>query len=239
MEKMIITKENINEANLLEEILSDAVHGNRRSFLKRGSVAAAAVAMSGMTLMRPQSARAADDPRTDVQLLQESYITEQRAVNTYNTVQSQIDPVGHPLISGEVLSVAKQFSLDHKAHSLRFAEVITQLGGEIPADVSDTTLTVDGLKPVTVQLNTTAGILRYALAVEVYAMKLWINYSAYSDDRKAKRVFLDLAPNEAAHAAILRAALKLLLTAPTDHDNADPGKAIVPFSRASLDAPVF
>ncbi|MDZ4746009.1 MAG: ferritin-like domain-containing protein [bacterium] len=238
MEKLIFTKEHITEADLLEEVLADAVEGNRRKFLKRGAVAASAMAMAGMWLGQKRTILAADDGRTDVQLLAESFTLEQQAVNTYAAAASLKSPDGLDYISGPVLSVALRFKADHTAHALRFKEVLEQLGGTVPADTTTTTLTA--FPPgANSKLDSTRGILRYALAVEVFAMKLWVDYFRYSEDARARRVFMDLAPNEGAHAAILRAALKLVLSEPTDYDNADVGKAIVPHIFVSQDGPVF
>lgn len=240
MDKVIYTKENINEADLLEEILVDAVEGNRRKFLKRGSVAAAAMAMAGVWLGQKRTILAADDGRTDIQLLQESFTFEQQAANSYAALGSQKGAGGEDLITGVLLSVAVQFQADHRAHAERFKTVLLEVGGTVPADTIGTTLSVEVLKPkANTQLNSAAGIVRYALAVEVFAMKLWVDYFRYCEDQRARRVFMDLAPNEGAHAAILRAALKFVLKVPTDYDNVDPGKAIVPHIFVAQDAPVF
>jgi hypothetical protein len=75
--------------------------------------------------------------------------------------------------------------------------------------------------------------------VEIYAAKLWFQYFKDAQDLRTKRIFADIAPNEAAHAAILRAALKFIVSVPTDHDSMDPGKAVVPFTQLSFDSPVF
>lgn len=238
MEKIIFTQEHIKEADLLEEMIADSIEGNRRKFLKRGSVAAAAMAMAGMWLGQKRTLLAADDGRTDVQLLQESFTFEQQAVNTYVAAAGLLSPGGAPYLTGPILSVAKRFGLDHAAHAARFSEVITQLGGTVPADVSSTTLTKHAPGPNSM-LNSTQGVLRYALAIEVLAMKLWVDYFRYCEDQRARRVFMDIAPNEGAHAAILRAALKLVLSQPTDYDNVDPGKAVVPHIFVSQDNPKF
>lgn len=245
MEKLIITKEHITkehiaEANLLEEMLAETVASNRRRFLKRGGLAAAAVATAGMWMTTPPKARAADDGRTDVQLLSDAILFEGRAVNTYGVVASQKGPSGEELVKGVVLSAVRRFALDHQAHVVRMKEVLTQLGGTVVPDPTDTTLEYANLKPgPNSLLASETGIMRYALGVEVHAMKEWSAYATYSENASAKRLFLDIAPNEAVHASIIRAALKLVIATSTDYDNADPGKAIVPFSFASSDAPKF
>jgi len=238
MEKIIFTKEHIKEADILEEMLADSVAADRRKFLKKGTVAAVAMSMAGLWLNDKRTILAADDGRTDLQLLQESFTIEQQTVNTYAAAAGLRSPDGTSYLTGAVLSVAQRFSLDHAAHAERFREVITQLGGTVPTDVTSTTLTA--FPPgANSKLDSSRGILRYALAIEVFKMKLWVDYFRYSEDARARRVFMDLAPNEGAHAAILRAALKLVLLQPTDYDNADAGKAVVPHIFVSQDGPVF
>ncbi len=240
MENVIIKKADISEADLLESMLSDVVENNRRKFLKRGGVVAAAMAMAGTWMGQPSTVSAADDGRTDVQFLQESYTLEQQTVNTYTTVASQKGAGGEDLISGVLLDVTTRFKVVHKEHADRFKDIIVQLGGTVPADTILTTLSVEVLKPkANSQLTSAAGIVRYALGVEVYLMKLYVDYFRYCEDQRARRVFLDIAPNQGAHVAILRAALKRVLSAPTDYDNIDEGKAIVPHIFVSQDAPVF
>lgn len=238
MEKLIFTNEHIREADILEEMIADSIEGNRRKFLKRGSVAVAAMAMAGMWLGQNRTMLAADDGRTDLKLLQESFTLEQQAVNTYAAAAGLQSADGTKYLTGAVLSVAQRFRLDHAAHASRFREVITQLGGTVPADVTSTTLTAFPPKTDS-KLDSTRGILRYALAIEVFAMKLWVDYFRYCEDERARRVLMDIAPNEGAHAAILRAALKLVLAEPTDYDSTDAGKAVVPHIFVSLDAPKF
>lgn len=239
MLKPIFTSEHVREADVLEELLSDTITGDRRRFLKKGSLAVGAMALATSWFASTKQA-SAQTMKTDLQMLQESYTLEQLAVNTYS-VAATLKPseMGEPYISGPILSVAAAFIGDHTAHATRFAEVIAQLGGTVPTASTGTTLEAFPPGPNS-QLTSTAGILRYALAVEVYAAKLWYDYFKQGQDLRVKRVFADLAPNEAAHAAILRAALKFVLPGGVpDYDNADAGKAVVPFTQLSFDAPKF
>jgi rubrerythrin len=176
--------------------------------------------------------------KTDLEMLQESYTLEQMAVNTYAAAAGLTDGTGKPFIDGAVLSVAQTFIADHTEHARLFKAQIEALGGAVPATTTETTLTDFPPGPNS-QLSSLQGILRYALAVEVYAAKLWFQYFKDAQALPVKRLFADLGPNEAAHAALLRATLKFILSVPTDHDNANAGRAVVPFTQLSMDSPVF
>lgn len=177
-------------------------------------------------------------PKTDLEMLQESYTLELKAVNTYKAAAGMKNSSGEPFVSGAVLSVAADFIADHTEHAALFKAQIIARGGTVPPDTTDTTLTA--FPPgANSQLTSLQGILRYALAVEVYAAKLWFQYFKDATDLSVKRLFADLAPNEASHAAILRATLKLVVGVETDYDFANPGKAIVPFTQLSMDGPQF
>jgi rubrerythrin len=176
--------------------------------------------------------------KTDLEMLRESYTLELMAVNTYAAAAGLKDDAGAPYVDGAIKSVALRFIADHTAHAEQFAMVIRQLGGEVPGPTTMTTLEAFPPGPAS-QLTSLPGILRYALAVEVYAAKLWFQYFKDASDLRTKRVFADIGPNEAAHAALLRGTLKFVLGLPTDHDSSNAGKAVVPFTQVSFDAPVF
>ncbi len=176
--------------------------------------------------------------KTDLEMLAESYTLELMAVNTYAAAAQLKDTTGSPIVDGAVLSVAQAFIADHTVHAERFASVIRELGGVVPGSTTETTLTQFPPGPNSA-LDSLVGILRYALAVEVYAAKLWNQYFGEAQDLRTKRVFADIAPNEAAHAALIRTTLKFVLGVPTDYDSTNPGKAVVPFSQLSFDGSVF
>lgn len=226
------------EASVLEELLDGQLVGDRRVFMKKGSLAAAAMAMAATWFASVTRTKAQTTAKSDLEMLTESYTLEQQAVNTYNAAAALRDSSGAPLVDGAVLSVAVAFIGDHTTHAVRFRDVIVQLGGTVPANTTATTL--DAFPPgPNSQLTSLPGILRYALAVEIFAAKLWYQYAKDAQDLRVRRVFADLAPNEAAHAAILRAALKFVVGTATDHDSSNPGKAVVPFTQLSFDSPVF
>lgn len=224
------------EDEILQELVAGRIMQERRSILKKGAIATAALAMM-TSILKPTSLRA-QMAKTDVQMLQDSYVLELKAVNTYKAAAGLKDGSGAPYVDGAVLSVASTFIADHTVHAQRFRDVLVQLGASIPSDTTDTTLGDFPPGPNSM-LTSLPGILRYALAVEVYAAKLWYQYFKDATDLRVKRVFADIAPNEAAHAALLRATLKFVLGTGTDHDNADPGKAVVPYTQLSYDAWVF
>lgn len=228
--------EQVRETEILNELMEGRLMPERRSILKKGAVAMAALAMF-TSIFKPSSVRA-QMAKTDVQMLQESYILELKAINTYRAAAGLKDGSGTPYVDGAVLSVASSFIADHTVHAQRFKDVLVQLGARVPSDTTDTTLGDFPPGPNSM-LTSLPGILRYALAVEIYAAKLWYQYFKDAADLRVKRVFADIAPNEAAHAALLRATLKFVIGTGTDHDNADPGKAVVPYTQLSYDSWVF
>lgn len=225
----------VGEKEILEELMSGRIMQERRSILKKGAMAATALAM--VSAFRPMSVRA-QMTKTDVQMLQDSYVLELKAINTYKAAAGLKDGNGMPYVDGAVLSVAAAFIADHAVHAQRFKEVLMQLGASVPSDTTETTLGDYPPGPNSM-LTSLQGILRYALAVEVFAAKLWYQYFKDAVDLRVRRVFADIAPNEAAHAALLRATLKFVVGTGTDHDSADPGKAVVPYTQLSYDSWVF
>lgn len=234
----ILTPETAREADALEDILSEVVPTSRRSMLKKGALAASALALATAWLGSAQKARAQGAGKTDREMLMESAILERQAINTYTAAAGLKDSSGQNFVSGDVLSVAVAFIGDHTYHRDRFDELAVELGGQASVATEETTLMAFPPGPNS-QLTSLPGVLRYALAVEIYAAKLWFQYFKDAQDLRTKRLFADIAPNEAAHAAILRAALKFIASVPTDHDSTDPGKAVVPFTQLSFDSPVF
>jgi rubrerythrin len=235
--------EALRAANQLEATLNETVMTERRTFIKKGSLAALAASLplagfiTSAFAARPGSAIASSS--SDIDTLSTAMLIEQKAVNTYSAAAGLKDGSGNALISGAYLQVALQFAADHSAHAGSFRTTITALGGTPPADTTDTLLTAFPPGPFS-NLTSADGIFKYALGLEVTAAKLWFaNFQSASDSR-TKQVFADIAPVEATHAAIFRAALKLLVMTSTDHDaGTDPGKSIVPYSRLSLDSAVF
>jgi rubrerythrin len=240
MSIMKFTKESLQAAQTLENALNETVMKERRTFIKKGTLAALAASLPMAGFIKNAFA-ANNQPRTqatDIETLTAAYTIELQAVNTYSAAAGLKDGSGMPYISGPYLEVALDFVGDHQAHAIRFKEVITQLGGTAPTDPTDTLLSAFPPGPYS-NLTSTDGIFKYALALEVTAAKLWFENFKNTSDLRVKTAFADIAPIEASHAAIFRAALKLLVNTPTDHDSSDVGKAIVPFSLISLDSAVL
>jgi hypothetical protein len=236
----------IEQATLLEEALHDTFSNSRRDFLKKGSLvvlAAASLPVIGSSL----SSCASDDTMTpddsnkqDVEILTTAYVVERLAINTYNVAAST------GLLTGAFLEVAASFINDHTGHAATFRSVITtDLKASEPAAVPDsenfTNTTRAGLlvTPSFGNLTSAAGIVKYALALELIAAKLYFDNATNADSSKRLKsaAALNIAPIEAEHAAVFRAALKLVLATDTDADNTNVGLAISPRSFISSEMP--
>jgi hypothetical protein len=245
------------QADMLEEVLHDVMDPRRRSFLRKGTLAAAAVAalpIVGSSLAScsdaEQPAQPTDATRAqDIKLLTDAYIVEKLAVNTYLAAAST------GVLTGAFLQVAQSFATDHIGHAGTFRDVIVnELGASAPADPrSDenfiTGMLVDGQRILQVapsfgNLTTPAGIVKYALALELIAAKAYFDNATSATasmrltNKRALEAVSDIGPVEAEHAAVFRAALKLLLNSDTDADVAgNPGKSISPTAAISLEIP--
>ena len=243
------------QAEMLEEVLHEVMSPHRRKFLKKGALVAAATAalpMIGSTLVgcSDSTSPPGDDTKArDIRILGDAYLIEKLAINTYNAAAA----TGQ--LSGAYLQVAQSFILDHQGHGAQFKSVITtDLGGTAPADPAAgisflTGIVVAGvtkfkIDPAFGNLTTPAGIIKYALALELIAAQSYFTNATSSDNSmrltnvKALEAMSDVAPVEAQHAAVFRAALKLLIGSDTDKDaGADVGASVSPTSAISLEIP--
>ncbi|HCN04715.1 MAG TPA: hypothetical protein DIS79_03775 [Bacteroidetes bacterium] len=244
------------QADMLEEVLHDVVDPRRRGFLKKGALAAAAVAalpIVGSTMVSCSSdspAAPTDESNSrDIKLLTDAYLIEKLAVNTY------VAAAGLGILSGAFLDVAQSFAADHIGHAGTFRDVITgELRAAPPIDPKNdenfiTGMMVNGetrfrIPPAFGNLTSAAGIVKYALALELTAAKAYFDNAASLDagmrltNRKAIDAVSDIGPVEAEHAAVFRAALKLLLASDTDADaGSDVGRSVSPTSFISAEMP--
>jgi hypothetical protein len=244
------------QADMLEEVIHDLISPGRRHFLRKGALAAAAVAalpLVGASLTScssDMSTTPTDATRSrDIALLTDAYLLERLAVNTYTAA------AGLGVLSGAFLDVATSFATDHIGHAGTFKDVLTtELGvtSIIEPSASDNFITgmmINGARrfqipPSFGNLETPEGIVKYALGLELTAAKAYFdnatsaNASMRLTDPRALAAVSDIGPVEAEHAAVFRAALKLLLNVGTDADaGADIGASLSPTSMISMEMP--
>ncbi len=253
---MRLSKNALEQAEMLEEVLHDVIDPARRSFLRKGALAAAAVAalpIVGGTLTGCSSDSPTDPSdatrKQDIQLLTNAYLIEKLAVNTY------VAAAGLGVLSGAFLQVAQSFASDHIGHAGTFRDVIVnELKGGTPSDPASSENFITGMKidgktqfmipPSFGNLATPAGIVKYALGLELTAAKAYFDNATSADvsarltNKRALEAVSDIGPVEAEHAAVFRAALKLLLSSETDRDaGGDVGKSVSPTSYISAEMP--
>jgi len=243
------------QAEMLEEVLHEVMSPHRRKFLKKGALVAAATAAlpmigAGLVGCAEESTTPTDDSKArDIKILSDAFLIEKLAINTYNAAAAT------GLLTGAYLQVAQSFILDHQGHGAQFKSVITgDLAGTAPADPAAgvsflTGVVVDGttkfkIDPAFGSLTTPGGILKYALALELIAAQSYFTGVTSTDNNmrltnvKAIEAMSDVAPVEAQHAAVFRAALKLLIGSDTDKDaGADVGASVSPTSAISQEIP--
>lgn len=244
------------QADMLEEVLHEILEPSRRNFLRKGMLAAAAVAalptIGGLATSCSSDSTVAPgtDPNAqDITILTNSYLIEKLAINTYNVA------AGTGLLTGAFLEVASSFIGDHTGHAATFRDVImSELKGSAPADPLASENFVTGMMrngktefkitPSFGNLSSAEGIVKYALALELTAAKEYFesatsaNASIRLTNKRALEAVADIGPVEAEHAAVFRAALKLLLSTDTDRDaGADVGRSISPFATLSAEMP--
>ncbi|MDZ4746008.1 MAG: ferritin-like domain-containing protein [bacterium] len=252
---MKLSRNAIEQAEMLEEVLHEVMSPHRRKFLKKGALVAAAAAAlpmigSGLAGCSDASTTPTDDTKArDIRILSDAFLIEKLAINTYTAAAAT------GLLTGAYSQVATSFINDHAGHGAQFKSVITaDLGGTAPADPAVgvnflTGIAVDGttkfkIDPVFGNFTTPAGILKYAIALELTAAQSYFTNITSSDNAmrlthlKAIDAMSDIAPVEAQHAAVFRAALKLLIGSDTDKDaGADIGASISPTSAISQEMP--
>lgn len=243
------------QAEMLEEVLHEVISPHRRTFLRKGALVAAATAAlpmigAGLVGCTEESTTPTDTSKErDLKILTDAFLIEKLAINTYNAAAAT------GLLTGAYLQVAKSFILDHQGHGALFKSVITtELGATAPVDPATsvnflTGIVVNGvtkfkIDPVFGNLLSAEGILKYAVALELIAAQLYFTNITSADSTmrltnvKAIEAMSDVAPVEAQHAAVFRAALKLLLGKDTDKDaGADVGASVSPTSAISQEIP--
>jgi hypothetical protein len=244
------------QADMLEEVIHEILEPSRRSFLRKGMLAAAAIA--ALPTIGALTTSCSDDSGTnptvdpnqqDITILTNSYLIEKLAVNTYNVA------AGTGLLSGAFLEVAGSFINDHTGHAGTFRDVIVgELKGAAPTDPMVSENFVTGMmrngkrefmiQPVFGNLTSAEGIVKYALALELTAAKEYFESATSATanirltNKKALEAVQDIGPVEAEHAAVFRAALKLLLNTATDADaGANIGRSVSPHSTLSAEMP--
>ncbi len=251
---MPLSKNAREQAEMLESVLHEIMDPSRRRFLRKGALAAAAIASlpvvgSALASCTSDPVTPTDDPSQDVALLTTAYQIEKLAVNTYTAA------AGLGILSGAFLEVATSFATDHIGHAGTFREVITsELGAAPPADPKPdenfiTGMMVNGntilqVPPSYGNLTSTEGIVRYALGLELIAAKAYFDNATSATasnrltNRRALEAVADIGPVEAEHAAVFRAALKILLNTSTDADaGADIGRSVSPTAIISAEVP--
>lgn len=256
---MKLSKTAVEQAEMLEDVIHSSLPASRRNFLKKGALLAAVGA--GAPIIGSVFSGCSDDEggsnptddgnanQSDIDILGRAYLTERLAVNTYVAANAT------GLLVGPFQEVALSFVADHEGHAASFRDVIvTTLGGEAPADPADNENFITGinggtefqLTPVFGNLTSADGIIKYALALELTAAKQYFEDATSVDasrrltNAEALAVASDIAPVEAEHAAIFRAALKLLLASETDADaGADIGRSINPVGFISTEVPRY
>lgn len=253
---MKLSKNALEQADMLEEVLHEVIDPARRSFLRKGALAAAAVAalpIVGGTIAGCSSDSPTDPSETtrkqDIQLLTNAYLIEKLAINTY------VAAAGLGVLSGAFLQVAQSFAADHMGHAGTFRDVIVnELKGASPSDPTASENFITGMKidgktqfmipPSFGNLTSPAGIVKYALGLELTAAKAYFDNATSADvsarltNKRALEAVSDIGPVEAEHAAVFRAALKLLLASDTDRDaGSDVGRSVSPTSYISAEMP--
>jgi hypothetical protein len=139
----------------------------------------------------------------DIRLFNVAAQLEQKAVNTYTAVKE-----AGLLKTPAFLEVALQFAADHGQHRDADLKVVRSLGG--------VSATMKGLGtaplPESVLKGTEEDVIRYALAVEVYAAKTYQEYAAMN--ARTPEGVAQAVSNmgvEAQHAAAYRAVLLAIL----------------------------
>lgn len=252
---MKLSKNALEQAEMLEEVIHEVLDPRRRNFLKRGALAAAAAAslpivgatMTGCSDDSPTEPATDATKARDIQLLTNAYLIEKLAVNTYTAA------AGLNILSGAFLQVAVSFAGDHVGHAGTFRDVIVnELGGAAPTDPTAsenfiTGMTINGrtefkIPPSFGNLSSADGIVKYALGLELTAAKAYFDNATSADaairltNKRALEAVADIGPVEAEHAAVFRAALKILLSVPTDADaGADIGRSVSPTSYISAE----
>jgi hypothetical protein len=199
---------------------------SRREILKLGA-AAGLIGVGANLLPLPGVAAFAAERRlgdskvnreNDVKLFNVAAQLEQKAVNTYTAVKE-----AGLLKTPAFLEVALQFAGDHGQHRDADLKVVRSLGGT-PAPMKGL-----GTAPIpdAVLKGTEEDVIRYALAVEVYAAKAYQEYAAMN--AQTPEGVAQAVSNmgvEAQHAATYRAVLLAIL-----HKMGLPGEPnkIVPF----------
>lgn len=243
------------QAEMLEEVLHEVMSPHRRKFLKKGALVAAATAAlpmigAGLVGCSEDSTTPTDTSKPrDIKILTDAYLIEKLAINTYAAAAAT------GVLKDQYLQVAQSFILDHEGHGALFKGVITtELGGTAPVDPAAsvnflTGIVVDGvtkfkIDPSFGNLSTPGGILKYALALELTAAQSYFIGVTSSDSNmrltnvKAIEAMSDVAPVEAQHAAVFRAALKFLIGSDTDKDvPLDEGASVSPTSAISQEIP--
>ncbi len=245
-----LSKNAIEQATMLEEALHDTFSKSRRDFIKKGSLVVLAAASlptmsSIVTGCSSDSTTATDDTnKQDAAILTTNFVVEQLAINTYGVAAAS------GLLTGAYLQVAASFINDHTGHAASFKNVIVStLGQPAPTDVpssenfTNTTRAGLNIQPSFGNLTSAEGIIRYAIALELTASKLYFDNVTNADGTKrlknatALATAADIAPVEMEHAAVYRAALKFLLNLATDKDSTNVGLAVSPYSFLSSEMP--
>ncbi|MBW4643817.1 MAG: ferritin-like domain-containing protein [Goleter apudmare HA4340-LM2] len=182
---------------------SQIVSPQRRKLIQLGALTGAG-GIFALATSTGADARERKNPQNDIQLFNGIAMLEQKAVNTYKAAaENKLLP------TKAFLDVALQFAADHAQHHAKIQDVVKRVLKGTPVDTSNA-----GTFPIPQQvlIGGEAEVLRYALTLEVIASKAYLeNIQSKLTTREAINVAATIMPVEAAHAAVYRSVLLVIL----------------------------